>query len=140
MKIKTRNPARIPEYFADDSGQPCVRIRLANTAQHATLYADDLDHLLQGGLSRNWALYSNGHGLGHVKAKVPGDSPRVVARLICGAGAGQQVAYRDGNRRNLRRENLTVTEGGTARVDCAALLRQASESEASAQALVGVIA
>lgn len=115
--------SRSPEYFTDNNGQRCVTVRLANTTLTAALHADDLERLLQAGLSHNWSLHFNKRGgNGYVSAKVPGDNSRLVARLISGAGAGQQVAYRDGNRLNLRGNNLLVTTGGTARVDCAALL------------------
>ena len=111
------------EHFTDENGQRCARVPLANTGQVATLYAEDLALLLEAGLPQNWSINFNCRGgIGYVRAKVPGDNTRTVARLIRGAAAGQQVAYRDGNRLNLCRHNLVLIEGGTARVDCAALL------------------
>ena len=77
----------------------------------------------------NWFANLNGpcdhpRTRAHIKVAIAGDNVRTVARLITGAGKGQQVHYRDGNRFNLRSGNLVVTDGGRATVDAGDLLER----------------
>lgn len=116
-------PQPQPEHFTDEQGQSCVRVRLSRRDACAELYAEDYAALTASGVSPFWFLcWNKRDGVQYVRASVPGDNKRAVARLITGAGKGEQVTHRDGNRLNLRRDNLQVSRCGTASVDCAALL------------------
>jgi hypothetical protein len=116
---------RVPLYFIDIDGQRCVRIPLASTARIAILYAEDFERLIALGLSPFWMVNMNKPtGQGYVRVAKDGRK-LAIARLILGAGPRHQVAYRDGNRLNLRRENLILRRGGTACFDAVALLEAA---------------
>jgi hypothetical protein len=120
---------RTPKFFTDADGQHCARIPLAKRNQFAVLYADDLAKLEAAYVPLNWFANLNGpcdhpRTRAHIKVAIAGDNVRTVARLITGAGKGQQVHYRDGNRFNLRRDNLVVSDGGRATVDAVDLLER----------------
>lgn len=120
---------RTPKFFTDADGQRCARIPLAKRNQFAVLYADDLAMLEAACVPLNWFANLNGpcdhpRTRAHIKVAIAGDNVRTVARLITGAGKGQQVHYRDGNRFNLRRDNLVVSDGGRATVDAVDLLER----------------
>lgn len=124
-------PNRTPQLFLDADGYCCARVPLAKAGMYAVLFAGDVARLEANGVPLNWFFNLNGQRtFGHVKVAVPGDNVRAVARLITGAGKGQQVHYRDGNRLNLRRGNLVVVEGGRATVDAAELLEKQAERAA----------
>lgn len=122
---------RTPKLFVDADGYCCARVPLAKAGMYAILFAGDLARLEANGIPLNWFFNLNGRRtFGHVKVAIPDDNVRAVARLITGAGKGQQVHYRDGNRLNLRRGNLVVVEGGRATVDAAELLEKQAERAA----------
>lgn len=113
--MKKRNQQPTPEFTTGADGQQLVHVALANTDLYATLYVKDYQRLTDAGFSPFWALTNTG---GHfryvlVSARSPGNRRRslTVARLIAGAGKGQQVSYADGDRLNLRAENLVLVEG-----------------------------
>lgn len=123
---------RLPEPFTDENGQRCVRVPLANSAAEAVTYWETYWDLIGSGVSALWGCnYNRGgqHGERYVKARV-GGKPQTIARLILKAGPGEVVHYRDGNRLNLRPDNLYVTAGGFAKVDCAELLAEGRDVEA----------
>lgn len=118
---------RLPEFFTDSAGQRCVRVPLAHSERTALVYAEDFGSLMEAGLSFFWQLnFNKRDGQAYVKARLKGTQPHSIARLILGAGRKQEVRYRDGNRLNLRRDNLTIRKGGTARIDTAAMLVEAA--------------
>lgn len=110
---KLRQPA--PEYTIDPQGNRLVHLPLANTSERATLYAEDYERMVADGYSARWAIASTGghHKYVLVNARSPGNGKRslTVARLVAQAGRGQIVGYADGDRLNLRRDNLRVHEG-----------------------------
>lgn len=123
---------RLPEPFTDENGQRCVRVPLANGAGEAATYWETYWELIGSGVSPLWCSNHNRGGQTgdqYVKAKV-GGKPQTIARLILKAGPGEVVQYRDGNRLNLRPDNLYLTVGGFAKVDCAELLAEANDAEA----------
>lgn len=75
----------------------------------AVLSYDDYQHLVELGLSPNWHL-SGGNVCGYA-LKTNGYVKVPVARLLLRARAGEKIRYHDGNRLNLRRENLTLIDG-----------------------------
>lgn len=117
--------SRAPVHFLSE-GRRCVRVPLASGKGHAELFAKSFDTLTAAGFSPLWSLNSNGNGRAYVKARTT-NNQRTVARLITQAGPGQQVDYLDGNPLNLRLDNLKVRRGGTATVDCMALLAQQTD-------------
>lgn len=114
-------PLRSLRYFRDAKGNRCAGVPLANTNLEAVVYLDDLHTLAAHGLSLNWKLNSNGRDSAYVKAALPGRDHRVIARIVAGASFKQQVHYRNGNRLDLRRDNLRVGKGGKAHKDCSDL-------------------
>jgi hypothetical protein len=123
---------RLPEPFADENGQRCVRVPLANAAGEAVTYWETYWELIDSGVSSHWRYNHNRGGQRgdrYVKAYV-GSESQTVARLILKAGRGEVVHYRDGNRLNLRPDNLYLTAGGFAKVDCAELLAEADDADA----------
>lgn len=77
---------------------------------------DDFDRLVAEGLSLNWFLSGNGNGRYYVSVRHPRFGNTVpVARHIMRAGRGQVVQYRSGDRLDLRKANLTRSEGAAKR-------------------------
>ena len=90
----------------------------------AKLLASGYDHLRGRGLSECWTSNSNGRSNSYVRASQAGATGGLitVARAVAGAGRGQCVRYRDGNRLNLRNDNLYFAPRKRAWRDDAALL------------------
>lgn len=105
-----------PEFTTDADGQQLAHVALANTNKRATLYAEDHAWLMAKGWSPYWSLTNTGgrHDYVLANARGPRDTPRTItiARLIAQAAKGQRVTYADGDRTNLRRDNLVVVKGG----------------------------
>lgn len=116
-----------PEETTDADGQQLVHVALANTDQRATLYAEDFQRWLAAGFPLFWSFVNTGGRFQYVLANVrsPSNSARTVpvARWIADAGKGQRVSYADGDRLNLRRDNLVVVKGGGAAKAAAAWLK-----------------
>jgi hypothetical protein len=75
----------------------------------AYLLPEDFELLVKLGLSTQWNL----NPLGYVTApcaRAPGANVS-VARVLLDCGPGQRVSYLDGNKLNLRRENLKLKGG-----------------------------
>lgn len=99
-----------------------IYMPLANRTKKAKIYADDLERLQTAyGLSLHWFLNSDGKGHAYVKAgrlknrgritcaDVGGAYPSLlVARVLLGAERGERIAYVDGDRLNLCRDNLRL--------------------------------
>lgn len=104
-----------PEFTTDADGQQLAHVALANTDQRATLYAEDYQRWLAAGFSPYWSLCDVGYGTRYVlsSARTAGNKHRslTVARWVADAGKGQRVRYADGDRLNLRRENLVFEQG-----------------------------
>ncbi|MBA2077048.1 hypothetical protein [Rhodanobacter sp. PCA2] len=112
MKKKQQAPTT---YTTDADGQRLAHVAMANTDQRATLYAEDLDRLLVAGWSQHWSWCKTNPRFRYVLAyaRTPAGKQRsiTIARLIAGAGKGQVVEYIDGDRSNLRRDNLRIVRG-----------------------------
>lgn len=107
---------REPRYFYEPSGHCVAAMPLANGAGEAEMYSDDLERLRRAGLGLSFSLNHNGRRAHYVRADKEG-AKVMVARFIAGARKGEIVHHRDGNRLNLRRENLELGRG-KARMDC----------------------
>jgi hypothetical protein len=105
-----------PQFTTDADGQRLVHVALANSQQRATLYAEDFLWLMNDGWSPYWSLTNTGGRFEYVLAngRSPLNKPRTVtlARLIAQAAKGRRVTYLDGDRTNLRRDNLRIVKGG----------------------------
>lgn len=103
---------RTPTYTRDHDSREIVRVPLCNSKHAARILAVDFDRLRTTGVSDQWTL--NGVGeYQYVRCPVSenvGDLD-TVARLILHAPPGRIVKYRDGNRLNLRRDNLVLVPG-----------------------------
>jgi len=105
-------PKRSPVYTQDRDGKAIVLVPLANHAQPAKLFPEDLELLSSSGLGMAWTFNPAGNGTPYVRAYANVHGKLVtVARLILGVGRGRRVQYRDGDRLNLRRDNLVATQG-----------------------------
>ena len=109
----TNKKTRSPIYSQDRDGEAIVLVPLANHPESAKLLKADFLRLEERRLGMAWTFNSNGQGSQYVRASVPGVRGKLltVARLIVGAGGSRCVRYRDGNRLNLRADNLFVSEG-----------------------------
>ncbi|MHB1058063.1 MAG: hypothetical protein ACYC0F_09300 [Rhodanobacter sp.] len=121
-----------PEYTTDADGQQLVHIALANTDQRATLYAEDFQRLMDAGWPPYWSLTNTGGRFDYVLAyaRSPMNRPRSItlARLIAQAAKGQRITYADGDRTNLRRDNLLIVKGGGPTKAHALALRPSKEA------------
>lgn len=98
-------------WTVDESGRPLVRVSIPNCHRPAVLLGEDYAALMLAGVSPNWFINQNGRKLWYVRTPVGVNGrPDTVARLILGVGKGARVKYVDGNRLNLRRENLYVEQ------------------------------
>ena len=115
-----------PEFTTDADGQELAHVALANTQQRATLYAEDYKQLMDDGWSPYWSLTNTGGRFEYVLIHAHGPTGRrrtiTLARLIAQAAKKQQVTYADGDRTNLRRDNLLIVrDGGSAKAHASAL-------------------
>lgn len=104
---------REPIFTTDTDGEAVVLIPLANHNEPAKLFRDDFDRLMAEGCSDQWMLNSNGQGHAYVRvgnSNVAGQLES-VARLVFNAGNGVVVKHYDGDRLNLRSDNLMTEKG-----------------------------
>src|SRR5689334_10295659 len=85
-----------------------VKIPLKGSGQRAELHKQDFDALMALGVSPNWLSTDTTNN--QVKTSHRGKYIS-IARLIMDAGKSQAVKYLDGDRTNLKRENLTIIPG-----------------------------
>jgi hypothetical protein len=114
--MNTQSQKRTETTFSIDAfGQHIAHVTLYGNEHVVSLYVEDLHRILGDGWSPNWFLTSTGgrHRYVLVNARSPKGAPRslTVARLVARVGKGQMVAYADGDRLNLRRDNLLVRRG-----------------------------
>jgi hypothetical protein len=83
---------------------------------YAILDRDALERLEADAVPTRWHL-NTARGNGYVSCtnRAFKGGNQTVARLITGAGCGQAVRYHDGDRLNLRRANLYLTDGPSAK-------------------------
>lgn len=77
--------------------------------QEVFIWREDLELLNSLGLSSSWSCLPSGYVMA-CASRASGNHV-MVARVLLDCHAGQGVRYRDGNPRNLRRENLKKTHG-----------------------------
>lgn len=91
----------------DHDGRAIVLVPLAYSSERVKLLPDDYDKLVLAGVSAEWTRRGTEGRYVYCGSRREGDLA-IVARLIVGAGPGGQVNYHDGNRLNLRKENLWI--------------------------------
>lgn len=103
------------ETSLDENNRPIVRVPLGKNGSkgYATLYLQDFERLMELGLSTAWNLV----GKGYVTATcstAPGNSVQ-VARVLLDAGAYEQVRYCNGDKTDLRTNNILKFFTGAAK-------------------------
>lgn len=107
-------PKSEPAYEAiDHDGVKVMKVPLSDGIHEAQLWPQDYRRLADMGFTTGWCFNLAKPGLQYVRIA---DSQErfgpgklvVAARLIMDANIGERVKYRDGNRLNLRRDNLNV--------------------------------
>jgi hypothetical protein len=94
----------------NENGVRMVAVPLgAKGERFAELEEDSWDQLLRMGLSQSWHLVG-----GYVQATAPLASGKMIspARVLLGCGPGTRIKYKDGDPKNLRRDNLIIEHGG----------------------------
>lgn len=107
--IETKRPIR----FSKDGLTVFVTLKCGSSV---TVDRDDFDRLVTKGLSLNWYLSGDGQGRHYVcvyHQRLGNIVP--VAREIMQAGRGEVVRYRSPDRLDLRKDNLTRSEGAAKR-------------------------
>jgi hypothetical protein len=85
-----------------------VLVPLTDSDKQATLYEDDFNSLVEIGVSPNWK-YNPEIG-GQVKVYCA-NRMLSVARILLNAGKGAKVQFLNGDRTDLRRDNLVIAPG-----------------------------
>lgn len=93
----------------DRDGTALVHMPLKGGAI-AVIEAEDFDRLMDQGVTTQWRIHDDGHGLGYVRVKTA-KGLLMLARLILDTPAGKVIRYADHNPLNLRRENLVFDAG-----------------------------
>ncbi len=93
---------------ASENGRTVYYVTLGNSGKEAVIFKEDWDEMRDLGLTANWNL----HALGYVSAPSVYASGRhiQVARVLLDAGRGEGCRYADGDKLNLRRENVYKVE------------------------------
>lgn len=99
---------RIPYLSRNHRGATVMMVPLANDLGPAAVDPGDLARLMKEAWSDQWYLNSN---CVRVANQAVRGAQIGVARLIVRARPGQVVQYVDGDRLNLRRDNLYTHEG-----------------------------
>ena len=116
--------------YIDSRGRKIAEVPLASGKGTAALLHDDWERIvINGGASPHWILNAGARGLGYVKTTCADGSHPTVARLITGAAARQCVSYHDGDRYNLRPENLYIRKGHAKRSSAGALIEPGTFAE-----------
>lgn len=104
---------RQPIRAFDPNGTPIVRIPLAKGRGVAVLFAEDFDQLTALGVSPRWCLNADGkRSVSTVRVACAEATGGLlsIGQLIMDAPPGRAVRHVDGNRLNLRRDNLMLVE------------------------------
>lgn len=113
MNTHTKQP-RQPR-TTHEGGKTIILVPLAGGHASAKLFPEDFEAITAAGYSDQWRLDSNGHGSAYVRARRKDPASKAaaiaIARLIMRPERGEKVCYLDGNRLNLRRDNLTLERG-----------------------------
>jgi hypothetical protein len=105
-KLPTVTPA------VDSDGKAIVYVSLGNSPLKVRMFPEDFDLLKSRGLGGGWYLSKDGRGHTYVLVSSREKDTTVARRLLAinAYGARVRVKYIDGDRLNLRRDNLIVVE------------------------------
>jgi hypothetical protein len=108
-----------------DKNKKIVKVSLSNSKSYVKLYEDDFGELMGLGLTPRWRLAADGTPIASV---LPG-KVMAVARVLLDA-TKEKVRYLNGNKTDLRRENLILdARGGNGRIRARDLLAQGLSTE-----------
>lgn len=93
-----------PIHSVDRDGRNVVLVPLTNCEKPAKMLPADFEDIQAAGYVGG--MYMNA-GYVHT-GRHPGSSNYPMGRVIAGANPGQKVLFRDGDRMNLRRDNLRI--------------------------------
>lgn len=117
--MTTESPAIVENQTSSDIAErEFVRVPITNRpGVYAKVDRGAFDRFAASGRSLSWFLNENGRGSFYVRFSAPEFVGQVetVARVLIGAGRGEQVEYVNGDRLDLRRENLRIGRSGKAR-------------------------
>jgi hypothetical protein len=114
--MSNRTPPETTTYV-DAQERTIVRVTLSNGKGYSELMLSDYERIVAAGFTGPWYWNSNGQTCAYVRVHHDSWGLETAARLIARAGAGQCVRYKDGNRCNLRPENLLIVKGRRAQRD-----------------------
>ena len=113
--MNKRKQQAAPQFTIDEEGQELAHAAVAGSTERATMYAEDYRRIVGANWSIHWHFTSTGHKHKYVlvNARSAAGHARTltVARLVADAPRGRRVYYVDGNRLNLRRDNLSLHKG-----------------------------
>lgn len=96
----------------DPDGRIVVGVLLPKSGQRAWIFQSDYDRIVATHGHAGWYLNSNNHGVSYVRLDHPQTRrTTTVARLVAGDFPRSAIRYRDGNRQNLRSNNLEMAHG-----------------------------
>lgn len=107
-----KHARREVRHATDLDGKAIVLVSLANHDRPAKLLAEDFAAIVEAGYTDQWTFNSNGirHAYVRCYAATRGRLA-TVARLIVAPRKGYRVRYIDGDRLNLRGDNLQQVRG-----------------------------
>ncbi len=105
---------RTPTFTKDKDNKDIALVPLADQKGPVKVLKEDFDQLVSRGYSDQWVLSKSGRGRTYIRVRSPhvAGGNALVSRLITGARCGQVVRYLDGNKLNLRADNLIVKNDG----------------------------
>lgn len=108
----TTRHKRLPTHLMDRDGKAITLVPLASGGT-AKVFTEDFYRLTAAGFSDQWTANDAGNGYSYVRCARNGATGRLVTvpRLIMAPPRGYVVRYLDGDRTNLRRDNLCLEKG-----------------------------
>jgi hypothetical protein len=98
----------VTHFKSQDNQKNIVHVPLDYSDRPAILYEDDFALLMDMGVSPRWAY--NAATMGHVKCYCGGKALS-IARILVDAGKGERIQFLNGDRTDLRRDNLVIAKG-----------------------------
>jgi hypothetical protein len=103
------NPSyQTPHHTFDACQQPVVHVPTSDGGS-AIVDANTYERLIQAGIPSHWTVASDGDDRFYVRCRHNGQM-QTVSRLIMDASPSILIRYRNGNRRDLRMNNLQAIQ------------------------------
>jgi hypothetical protein len=106
--VRQRRTIEITHSRNSNDKNNLVQVPLDDSDKPAILYESDFALLMDMGVSLRWNY--NAGTMGHVKC-YSGGRALSIARILVDAGKGEKVQFLNGDRTDLRRDNLVVAKG-----------------------------